>query len=399
MKITVIDAMCGKYKTTWAMQDMVVGHKSAPFIYITPYLDEVSRVKSFVEKNNVKVFIPEAKKGKGSKTEHLKKLVANRKNIITTHALFDRIDSETLELFKQNSYVMYMDEVHEVVKQHYMTEQDLYLLTTTNYIDIKEDGRIEWVADNYDGKFEEFKNLCELGALFYYADKIYVWTFPIEVFKYMCKIYILTYKFEGQIQCAYYKMYGLKYEKKYVKNEKGVCWLVDYDPEYDKQDIREIKDKIHIYQGNLNFDKGIKLTTSFFDKADASVLKVIKNNILNYFQNIVKGKSDDNMWTTLSDVKKKLKGKGYTKGFVPLNARATNTYKHKKNLAYVYNRYLNPINKGFFIKKGITIDEDLYALSDLIQWIFRSAIREGNSINIYLPSERMRKLLREYLSV
>jgi hypothetical protein len=105
------------------------------------------------------------------------------------------------------------------------------------------------------------------------------------------------------------------------------------------------------------------------------------------------------MWTTLSDVKKKLKGKGYTKGFVPLNARATNTYKHKKNLAYVYNRYLNPINKGFFIKKGITIDEDLYALSDLIQWIFRSAIREGNSINIYLPSERMRKLLRDYLSV
>lgn len=263
MKITVIDAMCGKYKTTWAMQDMVVGHKSAPFIYITPYLDEVSRVKSFVEKNNVKVFIPEAKKGKGSKTEHLKKLVANRKNIITTHALFDRIDSETLELFKQNSYVMYMDEVHEVVKQHYMTEQDLYLLTTTNYIDIKEDGRIEWVADNYDGKFEEFKNLCELGALFYYADKIYVWTFPIEVFKYMCKIYILAYKFEGQIQCAYYKMYGLKYEKKYVKNEKGVCWLVDYDQECDKQDIREIKDKIHIYQGNLNFDKGIKLMLLF----------------------------------------------------------------------------------------------------------------------------------------
>lgn len=397
MKITVIDAMCGKYKTTWAMQDMVVGYKTAPFIYITPYLDEVKRVVSFINQSNVKASIPEASKGNGSKTEHLKKLIAEKKNIITTHALFDRIDSETLELFKQNNYVLYMDEVHEVVKQHYMTEQDLYLLTSSNYIEIEEDGKIKWIAENYDGRFEEFRNLCELGALFYYADKVYVWTFPIDVFNYMAKIYILTYKFEGQIQCAYYKMYGLEYEKKYVKRLGNICILIDYKEEYDKRDILEIKDKINIYEGSLNFGKGMKLTSSFFDKADDTMLKVIRNNILNYFQNIVKGKSEDNMWTTLGDFKSKLKGKGYTKGFVPLNARATNKYKHKKNLVYAYNRYLNPIDKNFFLKKGVEVNEDLYALSDLIQWVFRSAIREGEEISIYLPSERMRKLLKDYL--
>lgn len=396
-KITVIDAMCGKYKTTWAMQDMVIGCKTVPFIYITPYLDEVKRVIDFVNKSNNKACVPESSKGRGSKTEHLKKLVAEKKNIITTHALFDRIDSETLELFKQNNYVLYMDEVHEVVKQHYMTEQDLYLLTSSNYIEIKEDGRIEWISENYDGRFEEFRNLCKLGALFYYADRVYVWTFPIDVFKYMAKIYILTYKFEGQIQCAYYRMYGLEYEKKYIQRKGKACLLVDYNEEYDKKDVLEIKDKINIYDGNLNFGKGIKLTTTFFENTDSSVLKVIKNNILNYFQNIIKGKSEENMWTTLMDFKSKLKGKGYTKGFVPLNSRATNSYKHKKNLAYVYNRYLNPIDKNFFLKRGVAINEDLYALSDLIQWIFRSAIRDGQPINIYLPSERMRRLLKEYL--
>lgn len=396
-KIIVVDAMPGKFKTSWAMQDMVVRGNAMPFIYITPYLDEVDRVVEFVSKRGVRVSIPEARRGKGSKTEHLKKLISEKKNIITTHALIDRIDSETLELFKLNGYALYMDEVHEVVRQHFMTEQDLYLLTSSNYIKIHNDGKIEWIAEDYDGRFEEFKNLCELGALFYYADKVYVWTFPIELFNYMKQIYILTYKFEGQIQCAYYKMYGLKYEKKYVWKHGNILVLLDYSQTYDDIDVENIADKIHIYEGNLNLGKGIKLTSSFFIKADKSTLKVVRNNVLNYFQNIIKGKSEENMWTTLKDYKKDLKGKGYTKGFVPLNCRSTNMYQHKKNLAYVYNRYLNPIDKNFFHRRGIQIDEDLYALSELIQWIFRSAIRKGEDINIYIPSLRMRTLLKEYL--
>lgn len=48
-------------------------------------------------------------------------------------------------------------------------------------------------------------------------------------------------------------------------------------------------------------------------------------------------------------------------------------------------------------KKGVNIDEETWALSELIQWLFRSAIREENEINIYIPSKRMRSLLQEWL--
>ena len=48
-------------------------------------------------------------------------------------------------------------------------------------------------------------------------------------------------------------------------------------------------------------------------------------------------------------------------------------------------------------KKGVNIDEETWALSELIQWLFRSAIREENEINIYIPSKRMRNLLQEWL--
>ena len=48
--------------------------------------------------------------------------------------------------------------------------------------------------------------------------------------------------------------------------------------------------------------------------------------------------------------------------------------------------------------KNVTIDEDTWALSELLQWLFRSAIREHKEINIYIPSERMRELLLEWLN-
>ena len=39
-------------------------------------------------------------------------------------------------------------------------------------------------------------------------------------------------------------------------------------------------------------------------------------------------------------------------------------------------------------KKGVNIDEETWALSELIQWLFRSAIREENEINIYIYLQR-----------
>ncbi len=39
----------------------------------------------------------------------------------------------------------------------------------------------------------------------------------------------------------------------------------------------------------------------------------------------------------------------------------------------------------------------MYALSILVQWIFRSAIRNGREIWVYVPSARMRYLLTRWI--
>ena len=123
----------------------------------------------------------------------------------------------------------------------------------------------------------------------------------------------------------------------------------------------------------------------------------LKNNVLNYFCGILKTKSEDIIWTTFKGYEKKIKGKGYTKGFIPLNLRASNRYKNRTSCAYLVNRYVNPVVKQFFEKNGINVDEDAYALSEMLQWIWRSAIRDGKPINIYIPSKRMRTLLMNWL--
>ena len=67
--------------------------------------------------------------------------------------------------------------------------------------------------------------------------------------------------------------------------------------------------------------------------------EILRNNLTNYFRFHLKSKTSDNMWTTFRRNESKVKGKGYTRGFMSCNARATNEFKHKKNLAYCINRY------------------------------------------------------------
>ena len=43
------------------------------------------------------------------------------------------------------------------------------------------------------------------------------------------------------------------------------------------------------------------------------------------------------------------------------------------------------------------VSNRLFALQEMLQWIWRSAIRDGKPIDLYIPSERMRSLLVEWL--
>jgi hypothetical protein len=90
-------------------------------------------------------------------------------------------------------------------------------------------------------------------------------------------------------------------------------------------------------------------------------------------------------------------GKAY--GFLAYNTRATNAYRNVQAMAYPMNVYQHGDVRGYFDERGIATSEDLYAISTLVQWLWRSRIRQEprQSITVYLPSERMRGLFLEWL--
>lgn len=103
------------------------------------------------------------------------------------------------------------------------------------------------------------------------------------------------------------------------------------------------------------------------------------------------------MWTCLKAFEKSLTPKSAKKQFVSLTARATNEYIDKEVCIYLANRFMNPVEKKFFEFHNIKVDQDFWALSELIQWLFRSRVRRGEKIELYIPSSRMRGLLEKYL--
>lgn len=123
----------------------------------------------------------------------------------------------------------------------------------------------------------------------------------------------------------------------------------------------------------------------------------MKKNLYNFFARIRKAKSNDIIWTTFKDYKNILTGKGYSKGFLPLNIRASNEYRTRTSIAYPVNRYFNTLVKNFFICNGIDVKEEDYALSEMLQFIWRSAIRDDKEIYLYVPSIRMRRKLTEWI--
>lgn len=160
-----------------------------------------------------------------------------------------------------------------------------------------------------------------------------------------------------------------------------------------------LKSKINIIKDDINTigDKDYSLSSTWYQKQNSYMLRRLKNNTENFFKNKVKSSSEDAMWTTFLDYQSKIKGRGYSKGFVSCNVRATNDYADKKNLAYTINKYMNPVIEEFFVSKNTKIDEDNYALNEMLQWIWRSRIRRYKDINIYIPSKRMRNLLINWL--
>lgn len=383
----------GAGKTTYVI-DMMKNQTEDKFVYITPYLDEIKRVRDETKESN-KMYEPIFKGS--TKHDNLHKLLREGKNICSTHALFQKSNDITREALKAHDYILVLDEVMDVVEELDFTDDDLSTLLSEKLAYI-EDDYLLWHEDkmNYDGRFSDIKNMAINKNLICINNRLLYWNFPVDIFGYFKEVYILTYMFDCQIQRYYYDFHNLEYDKYQVCDGE----LLPYDKNRDNDKRIELSKLIYIYDGKFNGigDSKYALSVSWYQKDDGTLQGILKSHLYNWFNNTNRGvKAKYRLWTTFKANKTKLQGKGYTNRFISINTRATNDYKDTYILAYCANRFIRPMIIQFFHKRDIKLDQDEYALSEMLQWIWRSRIREGKEIAIYIPSKRMRELLINYL--
>lgn len=395
MKVNVVDAICGAGKST-SLINMINedDDDTTKYLYITPFLSEVERIKISCYKKYFKE--PRITRGK-NKLMSIKDLLKKGENIVSTHALFKKFTPEIINLVKKQNYVLIMDEVADVVKTINITSDDLKTIVD-KYVKITDNNILKWTVEKYEGKFEGYKEMIKNNRVQASIDKegkvhALVQFFPIEIFQSFKKVYLLTYMFDCQIQKYYFDIYNTEYVYWYIKNGH----LTRDKQEYNEKEIKSLIKICNVPKLNDIGEKRSSLSVSWFETAKEKDIEKLKNNIYNFFRNIVDLPSGKTLWTTFKESKERLKGKGYAKSFVPLNIRATNNYIDRVAIAYISNRYLNPLIKSFFVNNHISVNEDSFALSELIQLIFRSAIRNKKEILIYLPSKRMRSILQKWL--
>ena len=409
VKIKVVDAICGAGKTSYAIQEMKFPF-GRRYIYVTPYLKEIDRV---IEATNKDFKEPTNKNSEGSKLEGLRKLISKGENIVCTHELFKLCNQEILDLIEEMGYTLMLDEVLNVINKINITKDDIDMLSDTGRIKINEDGSINWRDNTYEGKFEELKHLAKNDNLFLFNNTFMFWTLHSKSFEVFKEIYIFTYLFDGQIQRYYYDLHGFEYEKYSVTHNGKEYELVPYNNKFDNRE--KIAKRLNIYEDkgkskfNSNFCKRPTknmFSTRWLKNCDEETINRINKNLESYFKSVKVNKSNS-FWTTIKDVAPKLKNKMATyyntnkkSNFVSVNIRATNEYKDCTSCAFMYNRYMNPVEKAFFEFHNVKVDEDTLACSDLIQFLFRGVIRNADSeeiLNVYIPSVRMRELLYKYL--
>lgn len=420
VNVQICDAMMGAGKTSAAINMM--NSEPGPFIYITPYISEYERILRDCSKAKFQTPSPVP-----SKLKNLLGLLRDGRNIASTHALFSSYTAEVVDLIRSGHYTLIMDETFEVIQQMNVSKSDIDELFRNNYIRVDEEtGLVEWLDDGYIGStFQDVMWRAKSGTLILCDGVFMFWMFPIEVFKAFDRAIIMTYLFNCQNQRYYFDIYDIPYQYIGVRRENGKLVFCGVDEEDDvHQDLRDLitvvdgkrlneigtpagcepnseeyRNSTLLSHNHLMKERrrirsrkirgSMAWTGSVFDKAG--------KNIYNVFHNQFGLKKAECMWSILEEYKMLIDAKRYSSEFVVCTMRATNEYRDRRGLAYIRNIYINPFLKKFFKARGCQVDEDAYALSELLQWVWRSAIRDHKPIVLYLPSSRMRYLFTKWL--
>ncbi len=437
----VVDAIMGSGKTSASINFMNSHYKDRRFLYIVPYNKETERIKNECPMLDFAIPANTSKHGNYTKSGDLKNLVSEGRNVAMSHELYCIAKQEVFDIINRQGYTIIIDEVVDVLRAPALHTQDIDILVRAGYVvpdeslstdkytcykpaDIKYEGSI----------YKDTLRLARSRRLVGINDaplniRYYCWMLDKDMFECAVDTYVMTYLFEGSPMYGYFKVYNIEYKKIGVKKTPAGYQFTEHGelPEM----ARHLRDYIEVLEHkkmNAIGDRYTALSATWYSKqpkknkdaqdngdpsddvdaqeiassGDNGVywtdgLDILRRHLLNYYKHIHPCARDDRLWTTFIGCKKRVSSPGFSQSCIAWNTRATNDYGNRTVLAFLVNIFINPSLKIFLDSKGVPFEQDQYALAALVQWIWRSAIRNGGKVYLYLPSSRMRRLLYDWM--
>lgn len=351
------------------------------------------------------------------KINALRRLLTEGANIVTTHAMFDTL-AQVAEEGLLDHYHIHIDEVLSVIDANFKVAPKawdrLFIkagLCTVDDLTRQVIPTQEWheeCADLEDHVHLKFYKAASSGRLFNIHGGYNVAVMPEKLLKVGLSLTIYTYKAEGSIMYAYLKRLGLN-----PRHDHGPASI-------EEQFVRQSRELITVKSipslSNLKF--------SFTDQTDqkegqpSEYDRLVPKALAALAQRPLRDVPKENILLTCPKDKWFAEGKvpkvdrngneverykpgPYARGsrlqgrtgrvhWLPNTTRGTNDFKHATHLIYLYNQHLNPNILRFLGADQVSNND--YALTELIQWVWRSQIRDKKPITVYLPCRRMRNL-------
>jgi len=365
-------------------------------------------------------------------------LIRNGENIVTTHALWSIFNDETLQALKQSKfkYIAIFDEVpplfRDVVGAGPRLDEpagsvrfgpaDIKLMQQADMIRVK-NGVIEfnpgcdYAKTDADYKvFNAVKKLSYSCTLYPYGEKDGRFTSIIafarrDLFSCFRECWFFSYLTYDSMLHKYCVMnrIGMDFyqivDQRMIRNPGGR--FMETYPE-GIENLVILDDRRFNMEGSLSKQWYSRASR---DSSRAG-LKQLKRKFRNAYD-FMKAhgvRTNTFMFTTFNAYKELLRSDGThypsLRRFLPCNTKATNDYSHCTGVAYLCNRFFDVTCVNFLAQRAkaennqeLNFNNDNYALSELVQFIWRSNVRVKDShrpVYVWIPDRRMRTLLQDF---
>jgi len=423
LKIELIDYMMGTGKSSYILDKVVDWSNEGlyeQFIYISPLLSEVGGKRKEKGKGFLRGRVQEKADCmdfryplniSSSKLDSFRDLLLKGSNISATHNVFTNLTPLDVDLIKERKNVLIIDEEVQALDTYTdLGVKHLQVLINGGQVYKDETNRLCWnhrlfpqtedflnnpSEDTYsknDLQLSKFINLCDGGYLHSVNDKIMIWEYPISVLEAFDKVIVMTYMFEASPMYSWCRMNNVDIVRLDIPELKSredeiKASLKDLVTVVETSKMKTIENFGYSY----SWWKGTGSNKTYTAK--------VKNVLEDCVQNQLKGLSyKDYIFTCPENSFPKIKGKRYSRSdWLYSDCKATNDYADKKVMFYLYSKFPNVFISPFCKEKGVSIDEDMYALSSMLQWLWRGCIRKGEPMKVVILSKRMRDLFKEWL--